>query len=147
MSPAAQSPVVPGPRDRHPAQQLQTLFVLALGTIACTALLGPVLFQRETAAQAVTARLINLAGRQRTLSESLCRTALPLQALPPDARSERVTELRESLATCKRVHVALQTGDAELEVPVQSNPAILARLQDLNADFEPLMLAAEQVAT
>src|SRR3954471_13857383 len=110
MSPQAPSPVTPSPRDRHPAQQLQTLFVLALGTIACTALLGPILFQRETAAQTVTARLINLAGQQRTLSELLCRTALQLQTLPPDSRAERIAELRESLATCKRVHLALQNG-------------------------------------
>ena len=69
----------------------------ALFTIACAALLGPILFQRETAAQAVSARLIALSGRQRTLSQSLGKVALLLQSLPPGARSEPLAEFRELL--------------------------------------------------
>src|SRR5947207_15905084 len=104
MSPATPSPVVPPPRDRNPTLRLQTLFVLALGTIACTALLSPILFQREIAAQAAATRLIEQSGRQRALSQSLCKVALQLQPLPPEARPARAATLRELLATGGPLH-------------------------------------------
>lgn len=121
------------------------LFVLiAVGGLVLVdqAVLQPLLVRLN-----VYAPVINLAGRQRMLSQRIAKAALGLKVRPdsPTAAATRA-ELRADLAQWGRVHTGLQVGDADLRLPGTRNAAILAPLRELTPHVEQIESAAEAIA-
>lgn len=90
------------------------------------------------------APVINLAGRQRMLSQKLAKAALALESAPDEpSRAARRAELREAVTTWAAMHEALQRGDAQRGIARLSSPAIDATWSELQPDFAALRDAAE----
>lgn len=87
--------------------------------------------------------VINLAGRQRMLSQRMTKAMLAVSRDPADA--SRLDELRESLADWRPVHVGLQAGDASRALPGTSQPDIRQAFQQLEPDFLAMCAAVEEV--
>ena len=121
-------------------------YVVALVTVAALAVAGQALIQGSLSAQAAHARVINLAGRQRMLSQRAAKAALAA-ASAPDAgvRSASADELRETLATWSRTQRGLRDGDAELGLPGRNSAAVAARLDALAPDAARLADAGGRV--
>ncbi len=107
-------------------RSLTVKYVAALATVAMLAITGQVLIQVMLARQHQDGAVINVAGRQRMLSQRLVKNALALSLpLDPEARSVRRDELRETLELWSRSHRGLRDGDSELHLPPTDSPTVL----------------------
>lgn len=115
-----------------------------LAIVAGLLLLDQVVLQPLLVRLNFYAPVINLAGRQRMLSQRLTKGALAL-SINRDQAPRWDQELRESLADWTRVHAGLQFGDRELELPGTTTPAIRAAFAELNPHFSAMCAAVESI--
>jgi nitrate/nitrite-specific signal transduction histidine kinase len=118
-----------------PVRKLTLLYVSALTAIAAMALIGQTLIQSMLSRQKHDAYVVNIAGRQRMLSQKLSKSALALES-PSDPldRAARRKELEDVVRLWERSHLGLQLGDDKLELPGENS----ARVRRMFADIEPL---------
>ena len=88
-------------------------YVVALALIASLAIGTHVLIDTIVQEQQTTAKVVNVAGRQRMLSQRIASLALEVSMLPPGpARARALDDLGESVALMERSYRALRRGDA-----------------------------------
>ena len=122
---------------------LFVLLAVAVLIAADQALIQPLLVRMN-----VFAPVINLAGRQRMLSQKLAKAALAMQAADDASTySLRRTELQDSLAEWSTAHDALRHGAVELNVPRIHSPAIDGAWTELQPHFDAMQAAARQLIT
>lgn len=123
-----------GHKTASPTRRLTLLYITALSTVALLTLLGQVVIQSALLRQSSDALVINIAGRQRMLSQRLSKAALALEVFPDDrSRQQNAGELRNVVALWQRSQEGLQHGDAALGLPGNNSPAV----QHLFAAIEP----------
>lgn len=94
------------------------------------------------------APIINLAGRQRMLSQKLAKRSLALEfgvekptaAIPPD-------DLLSTINQWATAHDILRDGDPRQSIGPITEPRIAAALRDLEPDFAPMRTAAQQLVS
>ncbi|MDF0533417.1 EAL domain-containing protein [Shewanella sp. A32] len=100
-------------------------YLLALLIIGVLALLSHYLVQSIVNQQEASARVVNLAGRQRMLSQRITLFAGQLLA---EKRNQSITlypgEYLDAIATMKKVHQGLMHGSLSLEIPAPESAAI-----------------------
>src|SRR5262245_46338217 len=90
-------------------------YFLVLATIAGLIVVDQVAIQPFVSRLSSFAPAINIAGRQRMLSQKLTKAALALQISSDEAqRHARIRELRETLDQWSMGHSALREGSSEL---------------------------------
>ncbi|HEX7015766.1 MAG TPA: ATP-binding protein [Cyclobacteriaceae bacterium] len=119
--------------------RLGLLYVVALGVIACILLAGQVLIQIHLHAQRSDSRIINVAGRQRMLSQHIAKNALLLST----TREERervaiLAELRSALDILGRSQEGLQAGSDSLELPATKSDVIQKMYRDIGSSFKTI---------
>ena len=132
--------------SRSAVPLLTRRYVVALATVAALAVAGQALIQVSLSDQAAEGRVINLAGRQRMLSQRAAKAAFAAASAPDaGARAAAADELRETLATWTRAQRGLRDGDAGLGLPGQNSAAVAARLDALAPDAARLADAGGRV--
>lgn len=126
---------------RRPGSRLTLLYVLALSTVALLSLGAQRLIQRQLRNGESDSRVINVAGRQRMLSQKLAKAALLSQSETGSA--EALRELGTALREWESNHYALQLGDPERRLPENSSAAVA----DLFDAIEPHYQAIHDAAT
>lgn len=116
------------------------LAVVASLLLVDQALLQPLLFRLNGFGP-----VINLAGRQRMLSQRMTKAALAIDLDPSQAEHWR-RELRDSLNRWKVVHAGLLNGDTQLGLPRAKDVRILDAFTKLEPHFQGLSQAAEHAA-
>ena len=98
--------------------RLTRAYVLALLLVAALSAVGQFLVQRSLAHQAGDSKIINVAGRQRMLSQDMAKLVLLLEDPDKDEarRADYRDRLRDRLETWGRSHDALRRGDNSAEV-------------------------------
>ena len=135
-SPAAAS-------SADPRGMLNRRFAAAMTVAAALAVANQILVQPALLALATDAPVINVAGRQRMLSQRLAKAALAEgDARTPADRSARREELRNTLARWTRSHRGLRAGDPELNLPGENGPAVAAAFEELEPHFAAVRDAA-----
>ena len=104
-------------------------YVLSLALIAVLAILGQIVVQVSLRQQESDARIINLAGRQRMLSQRLAKAALWTEG------TKRTKELKLSLSHFVRVHQGLVQGDESLGLPGRVSPVVAKYFELLDPHF------------
>lgn len=129
-------------------RRLTKYYVCALSAVALLSIAGQFVVQSQLARQSHDSTVVNLAGRQRMLSQRVGKCAAILAAATPavDARPY-LDELRSTLPIWRRNHLAMQQGDPELGLPGDNSPAVTARFEELNPTFDAVYAAAERLAT
>ena len=152
VAPAVAGKIGPAVRAdaRPPGRRLRKLYVCALGTIALILVAGQVLVQRSLGALEADGRVINVAGRQRMLSQQLTKEALALLAANLHADSsgdlaQRAGRLEKTLALWTISHHGLQQGDAAMGLPGGNPPAVAARFAGIEPHFRAMVAAAGEV--
>lgn len=119
-------------------------YVAALALVAALLILDQAVLQPLLVHLNVHAPVINLAGRQRMLSQRLAKAALAI-SLRPEESPAWVGELETSLADWTRVHRGLQAGDAELHLPGTSDEGLEASFRTIEPHFAALADSVRRV--
>lgn len=109
-------------------------YLFALGVIALLAVLGQVLIRHTLSERASASHVVDLAGRQRMLSQRLVKLVLLLgQTSAGPQRQRLLAEFREARDLWHTTHQGLQKGDPALGLPGQNSALVL----QLFAEIEP----------
>jgi signal transduction histidine kinase/CheY-like chemotaxis protein len=127
-----------------PTRRLTVLYIVALSAVALLSVAGQILVQHSLKQQSSDSRVINIAGRQRMLSQKLSKAALAIQAAPtPAARQQRVEELQNVVKLWELSHLGLQRGDAELGLPGSNTETVTRMFAEIAPDYESMLDAAK----
>ena len=121
-------------------RSLTARYVLALSLIALLAVSAQVLVQHTLQRQATDSREVNLAGRQRMLSQRIAKHALAAQAAADPAPA--LARLRADVDEWAAVHRGLLGGDAGRGLPGVRHPEIRASLDSLSGPVAAVADAA-----
>ncbi len=122
---------------------LRLRYVSALVAVATLAILHQAFVQPALVRLNLYAPVINVAGRQRMLSQRLTKASLAIRADRRDA--ERFAELEQTLETWSRSHDGLRYGSRELDLPATTSPHIVAAFEELQPHFEAMLDAGRRI--
>ncbi len=124
-------------------RRLTIRYVAALGTIALLVLLGHGAVDVVLESQADDAHVVNIAGRQRMLSQRLVKSALAMQ-IEEDARAREAhrSELAQTLGLWTRSANGLRYGDAERGLPSSVSDSVEIGFAHIEAPFVAMQRAA-----
>ncbi|WP_340200622.1 ATP-binding protein [Ascidiimonas sp. W6] len=127
--------------------RIQKWYILAILAIAMTITIAQILIQQHLNSQLNDSRVINVAGRQRALSQKLVKEALLLRIQDWDKiRQLRVLEdLKSTLRLWKVSHEGLVKGNDSMGLPVEKNPEILTLFNELDIRHKLMVNATEQI--
>ncbi len=129
---------------RRTARLLTSRYVMAVAAVVILAVAGQVLVQLALSRQALDARAINLAGRQRQFSQAVCKALISTLQVPVPEAAAAWSEIRDILPRWGKVHAALIHGDPDLDLPSGPSPSLAARWAELDPAYRDL---ARQVNT
>jgi two-component system, NarL family, sensor histidine kinase DegS len=117
--------------------QLGTWYILALSVIASVAILGQLLIQRHLKNQLSDSRVVNVAGKQRMLSQKITKAVLLLHLNQAGAdRTKIANELSQSVHLWKISQDGLLHGSDSLHLPGENSPLIESLFAKVASDFE-----------
>lgn len=126
---------------------LRRRYLLALSIIALLILLGQALVQYSLMDQEDDSRIINIAGRQRMLSQRITKCSLILQSsIPANEKQIYEEELRLALGLWVKSHAGLQHGDAEMGLPGKNSLQITSMFKQIEPQFQAIVKSAELIA-
>lgn len=126
--------------------RLGTWYVLALSVIATTAIIGQILIQNHLTDQLSDSRVVNVAGRQRMLSQRIAKDALLLSDSADESkRKEVLNELRSSVNLWKISQEGLLNGDDSLYLPGHNSDVIAAMFTRVRPNFDKIYTSARRI--
>jgi nitrate/nitrite-specific signal transduction histidine kinase len=129
-----------------PARRLTKLYITALSIVALLSIVAQGLVQHALNQQSGDARVINIAGRQRMLSQRLSKAALALQFTSDVAeRKSRAQELQTVLGLWERSHVGLQQGDPEKGLPGRNSAEVIGMFSAIDPFHKSMVRDAKDL--
>jgi len=126
---------------RLAGRYLFVLVAVAALVVVDQAIVQPLLVRLNAFAPA-----INVAGRQRMLSQKLTKAALEFEAAREDAtRTLRRDELRSTLERWAAEHAALLEGDRQLGIQPIRSPELSQQWATLDPHFQAMVFAADDL--
>jgi C4-dicarboxylate-specific signal transduction histidine kinase len=145
IAPSKPGPSAPAP-PWHVARTLSSRYLLILAVVALILAIDQAVLQPRLVRLGIYAPRINIAGRQRMLSQKLVKTALAMNAEESSVtRDVRRKELRETLDLWQRSQLSLLEGNPELGLPRTSSPGIRQAFVEMAPHFDGLGTAAAQM--
>ncbi|MBK9066390.1 MAG: type IV pili methyl-accepting chemotaxis transducer N-terminal domain-containing protein [Gemmatimonadetes bacterium] len=120
-------------------------YLIAMLVIAGALIIAGFTMERALVRAATDSRVMNLAGRQRMLSQRVSAAALGLVQSGEAGRWDRVAVLRTALADLVRVQRGLQQGDAALGLPGHPSPELQRLFRAAEPSLRLLVSAAESL--
>lgn len=118
----------------YKTDNLAFYYFIALLLVAILSISAYASIQNTLLKQKVDSRVINLSGRQRMLSQKLAKEMLLLVQSPSiELKSMYRDQLKKTYTLWSRVHIGLQTGDKELQLPGNNSEEV----RKLFAKIEP----------
>ena len=147
-----------GADRKNPADRLKRMYIIALGLIAILTILSQVVIRHALVRQESDAPVINIAGRQRMLSQKVAKAALALDDIADhckkgisspfagcDRMEARLDELGQATDLWQRAHRGLQRGDTRLGLPGVNSPEVAALFEKADAYYQPMYEAARSL--
>lgn len=128
-------------------KRLTVLYISGLSAIAGIFMIEQILVERSLKYQFTSSRIINIAGRQRMLSQKLSKAALALQFQADlNKLRKREKELEDVVQLFQHSHEGLQNGDEEMGLPANKNsPTVEKMFAELEKDYQPIIEASEEL--
>ncbi|REE05603.1 sensor histidine kinase [Marinoscillum furvescens] len=118
-------------------KKLGLFYLIALGCIALSIVVSQILIQTSISRQQDDSHIINIAGRQRMLSQKISKVALKIQTQTGNETANK-KELKEALRLWKSAHEKLQTGKDSLQTGEPPSAIIQGMFAEINPHFEQI---------
>lgn len=119
--------------------RLGTLYLLALVVIASVAIIGQILIQSHLRGQLSDSRVVNVAGKQRMLSQKIAKTVLLLrQEQPAVIRDSILEKLETSVYLWKTSQEGLQHGNDSLNLPGSNSAKVTTLFKDVDEHYQQM---------
>ena len=132
--------------DQSTFKKLRRLYIIALSCIAFSLIVSQILIRKYLHNQDNDSRVINLAGRQRMVSQKLTKEIL-LLSIGDDVQSKSQTreQLSQTLQQWKSSHLALQQGNDRLELPGDNSEVVSQMFAEVNPYFNKIADATNAI--
>jgi two-component system, NarL family, sensor histidine kinase DegS len=128
--------------------KLGTWYILALSAIATVAIIGQILIQLHLKDQQSDSRVVNIAGKQRMLSQKISKTVLLLKPdQSEDDRIEKLKQLDVAVSLWKVSQDGLRHGNDSLRLPGKNSEAIVTLFASIQTDFDSMYQSARTIIT
>jgi NO-binding membrane sensor protein with MHYT domain/signal transduction histidine kinase len=133
--------------DSQPsARRLATRYFVSLGAIGVLAIAGILVIQHQGRQAKMDAGLINLAGRQRMLSQAIAKYAVLLgPSQDATERQRAAVDLRETVDLWEQSQAVLLSGSRRLDQLNADKVAVQSLLEDLEPHFSAMAASARRL--
>lgn len=137
--------------EKQVANRLTGLYIIALSAVALLSFVGQILIQNSLTGSLDDAHVVNLAGRQRMLSQRLCKTVILLtnpEIHSPDAEYY-YNDIKTILPLWKKYHEGLRDGfliDSTKTFQVKNSAEINQLFNQLEIPFQKIYSSAEIIS-
>lgn len=122
-----------------PQRRLTPLYITALSLTAVLATINQITTQLALRANENNSRLVNMAGRQRMLSERVVKLTLNLRHNDADTRQQTITALADSVNVFEKSHLALVKRSAEANIGGKNSPAVAQQYEKITESFQTIV--------
>jgi len=126
-------------------RRITILYIVAISALAILSGTEQLLSLQIQAKQESDSRVINLAGRQRMLSQKLTKAALGLQMTANPAQTEKyLEEFKEAIAVLSETHEGLKLGNEALGLPGNNSSQVTLMFAEIEPHYQAMLAAAEE---
>lgn len=133
--------------------QLKTLkmnitirYIFSLSAIALLSILSYILMQVNISNQSDDSRVINIAGRQRMLSQELSKSVLYLEkSESTNDREKLIDEIKRILSEWENAHNGLKFGNVALRVPGENSSKVKEMFSEIEPIFNTILNATQSL--
>ncbi|MEB2779558.1 type IV pili methyl-accepting chemotaxis transducer N-terminal domain-containing protein [Algoriphagus sp. C2-6-M1] len=130
--------------DQDTFNRLRRLYIIALGAIAISLIASQILIRQYLNDQENDSRLVNVAGRQRMLSQKLNKEVLLLShAQSAEASTALIDSVQNTLDRWTEAHRVLQLGDESQDFSVDNSPEVTQMFEQIIPDFKQVSEATQ----
>ncbi|MGY8910956.1 MAG: type IV pili methyl-accepting chemotaxis transducer N-terminal domain-containing protein, partial [Flavobacteriales bacterium] len=132
--------------DKKTFDKLSRLYIFALSTIAFSVIISQILVRKHLETQQSDSTLINVAGRQRMLSQKLTKEIVSLSVSDDEKnRNHLKKNIKETLLLWQLSHNSLQKGNDSLGLPKQNSAKIKSEFKEINPVFDTILKASNSI--
>ncbi|UZD21483.1 ATP-binding protein [Algoriphagus halophytocola] len=130
--------------DQETFNRLRRLYLIALGAIAISLIASQLIIRKYLNDQENDSRLVNVAGRQRMLSQKLSKEVLQLAEATRQAEIISLSDtIQNTLTLWESANQALQAGDENFGFTAENSPVVEEMFSEINPHFENAVQAAQ----
>ena len=127
-------------------QRLKILYIVAICALAILSGFEYLLSLQMRSKQKSDSRVINLAGRQRMLSQKLSKATLALTiARSPNEEQKHLQELQQVITDWSTVHEGLKRGNKNLGLPGINSSEVTLMYAEIEPYYQAIFEAAKQI--
>ncbi len=127
-------------------RRLGLFYIAALGGIALSIVISQLLIQTSINSQQDDARVINVAGRQRMLSQKISKLALKIEQQKGES-SQALTDLKNAINLWQLSHEGLQHGSAELGLSGNTSDEVRKMFSAIEPHYLSILQATNELFT
>lgn len=132
--------------DQRTFDKLSRLYIIALSTIAFSVIISQILIRKHLDDQQSDSTVINVAGRQRMLSQKLTKDIVSLSSeLDLENRILLKEDIKKTLHLWELSHHALQNGNDSLGLPNKNSTEVTNKFKILNPIFDTISVASKNI--
>ncbi len=132
--------------DQSTFDKLRRLYIIGFSTIAVSVIVSQILIRTHLSGQESDSTVINVAGRQRMLSQKLTKDIVSLSA--ESNQENRIflkDKIKETLYLWELSHHALQKGNDSLGLPKTNSQRVTNKFNQLNPVFDTISVASKSI--
>jgi PAS domain S-box-containing protein len=134
--------------DNSTFLKFRRLYLLAFLLIAASIVIAQILIQKHLNSQLNDSRIVNIAGRQRMLSQKLVKEVLYLNnATTKKERLEHVEIIKKDNETFLNAHVSFQNEFSELRNLIRSNQEFQQLFNQIEKDHNKIVTICNSIYT
>lgn len=132
--------------DQSTFDKLRRLYIIGFSTIAVSVIVSQILIRTHLSGQESDSTVINVAGRQRMLSQKLTKDIVSLSA--ESNQENRILlkdKIKGTLHLWELSHLALQKGNDSLGLPKTNSQRVTNKFNQLNPVFDTISVASKSI--
>lgn len=132
--------------DQRTFSKLSRLYIIALSTIALSVVISQIFVRNHLKTQQSDSTVINIAGRQRMLSQKLTKEIVSLTVYT-DKKNRNLlkNKIKQTLSLWDLSHNALQKGNDSLGLPAKNSKKIDEKFSKINPVFNTIQKASIEI--